>query len=82
METLKRPACIGSATLSQLAFSGEGNPNFRREKSHWDNQLYTVKKKRKKKKIKVELIRVILSAPNIEDFCSYFQKNIYPFVSS
>ena len=28
---------LGSATLSQLAFSGEGNPNFSLEKSHWDN---------------------------------------------
>ena len=34
---------LGSATLSQLAFPGERNPNFPWEKSHWDNtvvQLY------------------------------------------
>ena len=28
---------LGSATLSRLAFPGEGNPNFPWEKSHWDN---------------------------------------------
>ena len=28
---------LRSATLSQLAFPGEGNPNFLWEKSHWDN---------------------------------------------
>ena len=28
---------LGSATLSQLAFPGEGNPDFPWEKSHWDN---------------------------------------------
>ena len=40
METLKRLACnagLGRATLSQLAFPGEGNQNFTWEKSHWDN---------------------------------------------
>ena len=41
METLKHPACmhrrLGSATLSQLAFPRESNPNFPWEKSHWDN---------------------------------------------
>ena len=30
---------LGSATLSQLAFPGEGNPNFPWEKSHWDNKV-------------------------------------------
>ena len=33
---------LGSATLSQLAFPREGNPNFPSVKSHWGN---TVKKK-------------------------------------
>ena len=42
---------LGSATLSQLAFPGEGNPNFRWEKSHWHNTV--VKKKVKKKKTAV-----------------------------
>ena len=28
---------LGSLTLSQLAFPGEGNPNFPWEKSHWNN---------------------------------------------
>ena len=37
---------LGSATLSQLAFPGKGNPNFPWEKSHWDNTC--VKKKKKK----------------------------------
>ena len=36
---------LGSATLSQLAFPGESNPNFPWEKSQWDN---TVVKKKKK----------------------------------
>ena len=30
---------LGSAILSQLAFPGEGYPNFPREKSHWDNTV-------------------------------------------
>ena len=30
---------LGSATLSQLAFPGENNPNFPWEKSHWDNTV-------------------------------------------
>ena len=48
METLRHPAwhsMLGSATLSQLAFPGESNPNFPWEKSQWDN---TVVKKKKK----------------------------------
>ena len=28
---------LGSATLLQLAFPGEGNPNFNWKKSHWEN---------------------------------------------
>ena len=41
METLKHPACIWDwvERLSQLAFSGEGNPNCPWEKSHWDNTV-------------------------------------------
>ena len=39
---------LGSATLSQLAFSGERNPNFPWEKSHWDN---TAVKSNNKKKV-------------------------------
>ena len=41
-ETIKTPCMhrrLGSTTLSQLAFSGEGNPNFPWEKSHWDNTV-------------------------------------------
>ena len=30
---------LGSATLSQLAFPGEGNPNFPWEKSHCNNTV-------------------------------------------
>ena len=30
---------LGSATLSQLAFPGESNPNFPWEKSHWNNTV-------------------------------------------
>ena len=40
---------LGSPTLSQLAFHREGNPNFQREKSHWDKTLVKKKKKVKKK---------------------------------
>ena len=47
----------GSATLLQLAFPGEGNPNFPREKSQWDK---TVAKKKKKNH------RVLLVALKIE----------------
>ena len=39
---------LGSATLLQLAFPGEGHPNFPWGKCHWDN---TVVKKKKKKKV-------------------------------
>ena len=40
---------LGSAALSQLAFPGEGNPNFLWEKSHWDN-IVVKKRERKKEK--------------------------------
>ena len=36
---------LGSATLSQLAFPGESNPNFPLEKSHWDYTNVLVKVK-------------------------------------
>ena len=41
METVKHPACTVGwvARLLQLAFSGESNPNFPWEKSHWDNTV-------------------------------------------
>ena len=38
---------LGSATLSQLAFLGEGNPNFPWENSLWDNTVVSIKKKKK-----------------------------------
>ena len=41
---------LGSATLSQLAFSGEGNPNFSWERSHWDNTVVKSKKQNKQNK--------------------------------
>ena len=37
---------LGSVTLSQLAFSGEGNLNFSREKSHLANTVVKSKKKK------------------------------------
>ena len=40
---------LGSTTLSQLAFPGEGNPNFPWEKSHWDDTAVKSKKKKLKK---------------------------------
>ena len=36
---------LGNGTLSQLAFPGEGNPNFPWEKAHWDNTVIESKKK-------------------------------------
>ena len=30
---------LGSAILSQLAFPGEGDPNFQREKAQWHNTV-------------------------------------------
>ena len=51
METLKRLACnagLGRATLSQLAFPGEGNQNFPWEKSHWNNTVVIQSEKEKK----------------------------------
>ena len=30
---------VSSATLSQMAFLEDGNPNFLWEKSHWDNTV-------------------------------------------
>ena len=42
---------LGSATLSQLAFPWESNPNFRWEKSHWGNTLVESKWKKRTKKI-------------------------------
>ena len=36
-ETPSMHGRLGSATLSQLAFLGEGNPNIPWEKPHWDN---------------------------------------------
>ena len=48
METFKHPACtIGwVAQLSQLAFLGESNLNFPREKFHCDNAVVKKKKYR------------------------------------
>ena len=33
---------LGSATLSELAFPGESNPNFPWESPHWDNTVVTL----------------------------------------
>ena len=41
-ENTKTPSMhprLGSATLSLLAFPGEGNPNFLWEKFHWNNKV-------------------------------------------
>ena len=48
---------LGSATLSQLAFPGKGNPNFSWEKSHWDNTV--VKSITKKQKTKTKSKRCV-----------------------
>ena len=42
---------LGSATLLQLAFHGEDNPNFPWEESHWDNVVLKKKKKKNTKKM-------------------------------
>ena len=42
---------LGSATLSQLPFIGESNPNFPWEKSQWDNTVVKIKNEIKNKKI-------------------------------
>ena len=47
---------LGSATLSQLAFSRESDPNFPWEKSHWGN---TVVKSKKKKKNSLDIVSLI-----------------------
>ena len=36
---------LGSATLSQLAFPREGNPDYPWEKSHWDSTVVKIKSK-------------------------------------
>ena len=41
---------LGGATLSQLAFTGESNPNSPWAKSQWDTTVITNKKKKTKKK--------------------------------
>ena len=43
---------FGSATLLQLAFPGEGNPNFLWEKSHWDNTVVKQNKAKTRKRNK------------------------------
>ena len=43
---------LSSTTLPQLAFPGEGNPNFLWKKSHWDNTVVKKKKKKRGKKRK------------------------------
>ena len=53
-ENIKTPSMhrrLGSATLSQLAFPWESNPNFRWEKSHWGNTFVESKWKKRTKKI-------------------------------
>ena len=34
---------LGNANLSQLAFPGEGNPNFALDRSHWDSTVLKTK---------------------------------------
>ena len=43
---------LGSATLSQLAFPGENNPNFPWDISQWDNTVVKKKKRKRKKRRK------------------------------
>ena len=53
--TTKTPSMhprLGSATLSKLAFPGEGKPNFPWEKSHWDNTVVKQNKAKTRKRNK------------------------------
>ena len=54
---------LGSATLLQLAFPGEGNPNFPWEKSHWDNTVVNGNSKNKKPWSLLLLFVVVLHVP-------------------
>ena len=54
---------LGSATLSQLAFSEEGNSNFPWEKSHWDNTVVKSKKERRKTK---DILKLLIERRNSE----------------
>ena len=57
MEILKKPTVhcrLSSATLSQLAFPGESDPNFPWEKSLQDSKVVKKKKKKKERKKKEE----------------------------
>ena len=65
---------LGSATLSQLAFPGEGNPHFLWEKSHWDNAVVKSKSKvkskvKKKKKKEREIYKNIYNIVAISKAC-------------
>ena len=53
---------LGSATLSQLAFSGEGNPNIPWQKSHWEITVVKVLNKNFFKKVSINvMISIALS---------------------
>ena len=57
MKNTKTPSThsrLGSATLLQLTFPGESNPNFPREKSQGDNTLVKNENKKKKRKKRKE----------------------------
>ena len=59
-ETLKHPSMhrrVGSATLSQLAFPWESNPNFAWGKSKWGNTV--VKNTHKKTRAKKQILRTL-----------------------
>ena len=53
---------LGSPTLLQLAFLGEGDLNFPRgKKSHWDKKVYKIQKYVYKNKV-VDPCRVVLKS--------------------
>ena len=49
-KTLNMHRRVGSATLSQLAFPEESNPNFLMEKPQWEDTAVKTKEKEKEKK--------------------------------
>ena len=58
------------ATLSQLAFPGEGNPNFPWEKSLWDNTVVKTKKQTNKQATKPSNRLLLVLEPDYSAFCS------------
>ena len=68
-ETLSMHRRLGSASLSQLAFPAEGNPNFAWEKSHWDNAFVKSKKQRKRDLVRCMRSEHVKYSTTVENYC-------------